>query len=286
MFSNHIVLVTGATRGLGLLIAQKFWGAGADLILVARDPINLKKTAESLKKKSNNDQHSYCFPFDLSDINQIPKLINDITDQISQPDIIINNAGIQGPIGSLHENDWKEWQDCMNVNLLAPVQICRNFIPSMIKKKFGRIINISGGGATTPRPFFSSYATAKCGLIRFSETLAHEVASYGITVNCIAPGAMSSDLTKKIIAAGKDYAGTMEFESAVKLTLENPHTEHVASDLALFLCSDQCSNITGKLISAMWDPWGKLPHYSKNIMDKDIYTLRRILPEDRDLIIG
>jgi 3-oxoacyl-[acyl-carrier protein] reductase len=283
--SDKVVLVTGATRGLGFLISKKFWDVGADLILVARNSDNLRKTVESLKKDTSYGQKSFCFPFDLSDTDRVPGLIRDITDQAGEPDIVVNNAGIQGPIGPLCENDWKEWQTCLNVNLLAPIQISRAFLPAMMRKKSGRIINISGGGATSPRPFFSSYATAKCGLVRFSETLAHEVAPYGITVNCISPGAMSSDLTRKIIAAGEEYAGATEYEIATRLIQENPHTENLASDLVLFLCSDQCSNITGKLISAVWDPWEKLPEYSKNIMENDIFTLRRILPEDRDLTI-
>jgi 3-oxoacyl-[acyl-carrier protein] reductase len=279
------VVITGATRGLGRLVAERFCMAGDDLILVARHETDLVKTAEELSCGIRKHQNLYYFVADLSDPAVIPGLIAEIQSKAGNPDIIVNNAGIQGPIGPVHTNDWNEWQACLNVCLLAPVQFTRGFLPSMIEKKYGRVVNISGGGATTPRANFSSYATAKCGLVRFSETLAQEVREYGITVNCVAPGTMSSNLTKTIISAGYESAGTAEFESALHLTKDNPHTENRAADLVHFLTTDACTTITGKLISAVWDPWEKLPDAAPVLMNSDVYTLRRIIPQDRNLTV-
>jgi 3-oxoacyl-[acyl-carrier protein] reductase len=267
-------------------VADRFREAGDDLVLVARHKTDLAKTAEEFSCKAHNHQSIHHFAADLADLDGIPKLIAEIQINAGDPDILINNAAVQGPIGPVHTNNWNEWQFCFNVCLLAPVRICQGLLPGMIKNGYGRIINISGGGATAPRPNFSSYATAKCGLVRFSETLAQEVRDCGITVNCVAPGAMSSILTQNIISAGKEYAGSTEFESALHLTTDNPHTENRAADLVHFLTTDACATITGKLVSAVWDPWEKLPDAAPAWTNRDVYTLRRIVPEDRNLKIG
>jgi 3-oxoacyl-[acyl-carrier protein] reductase len=283
--SRRLVVITGATRGLGRLIADRFLAAGDDLVLVARNEADLTKTAEDLSCGAREHQNIHFFAADLSYLAAIPELIVKIQNKAGDPDIVINNAAIQGPIGPVYVNDWNEWQACLNVCLLAPVQFTRGFLRGMIRKKYGRIVNISGGGATAPRSNFSSYATAKCGLVRFSETLAQEVRDYGITVNCVAPGAMNSDLTRHIISAGIEYAGSAEFENALHLTKENPHTENRAADLVHFLTADACATISGKLISAVWDPWEKLPDAAPALMNSDVYTLRRIVPKDRNIAI-
>lgn len=277
---NHLVLVTGGTRGLGKLIAERFWQYGDDLILLARNEGDLKKIINDLENSAKGSQQVHCFTFDLSDIGNIPNLIKNIQNTAGNPDIVINNAAIQGPIGPVQLNNWDEWVECLNVCLLAPVQLCRGFLPEMIEKKFGRIVNISGGGATTPRPNFSSYSTAKCGLVRFSETLAHEVAQYNIRVNCVAPGAMNSNLTRQILQAGKEYAGQKELDSAFRLLKEDPGTIIRAVDLVHFLTTDSCSHINGKLISAVWDLWEKIPRAEKKFLESDVFTLRRIIPEN------
>jgi NAD(P)-dependent dehydrogenase (short-subunit alcohol dehydrogenase family) len=283
MPSRRLVVITGATRGLGRLIADRFWLAGNDLVLIARDEPGLKKVADDLVTTRHPDQQVYYFAADLSNLIQNPSLVETIQRIAGNPDILINNAAIQGPIGPVHKNNWNDWQECVNICLLAPIQLCRGFLPSMIKSRYGRIVNISGGGATTPRPNFSSYATAKCGVVRFSETLAFEVAHYGITVNCVAPGAMKSRLTEKILEAGIEYAGNSEIESAQRISKKNLHAEKRAADLVHFLTTDSCNQINGKLISAIWDPWEKLPDIAQDIRSNDVYTLRRILPKERNV---
>jgi 3-oxoacyl-[acyl-carrier protein] reductase len=282
--SQHLVVVTGATRGLGRLVAERFWRAGDDLVLVSRHEEDLQRVLGEIGCTGKPGQRVYYCAADLSDPEYIPVLVDKIREMAGAPDILINNAAIQGPIGPVQTNNWAEWQKCLNLCLIAPVRLCQSLLPAMIENRYGRIINISGGGATAPRPNFSSYATAKCGLVRFSETLAQEVRSQGITVNCVAPGAMSSVLTTEIIRAGMQYAGCKEFDSATDLTRNNPHTEERAAELVHFLTTDPCMPITGKLISAVWDPWEKITAASQ-ISESDVYTLRRIVPEDRNLTI-
>lgn len=284
---NHkrLVVITGATRGLGKLIAQRFLNTGADLILISRNIQDLKKTEEEFFSQLTTNQKIFSFPFNLKNIHKIPELIQQVKDTAGNPDILVNNAAIQGPIGPVYQNEWDEWLSCVEVCLFAPVQLTRGFLPGMIKKGYGRIINVSGGGATSPRPNFSSYATAKSGLVRFSETIAHEVASMGITVNCVSPGIMSSNITQEIIHAGKECAGNNEYETAIHLLENNSHNEDLAADLVYFLTTQACDKINGKLISAVWDIWKKIPDHSDHISKTDLFTLRRIIPEDRDYII-
>lgn len=280
---KHLVVITGASRGLGLLIAKKFWDAGDSIILIARNKEDLENIADLYIESAKSDQKINYYSSDLSNPEGIPDLMNTIRDDAGDPNILINNAAIQGPIGPLQTNDWDQWQACLNVCLLAPVMLCRGFLPAMMNRNYGRIVNISGGGATSPRPNFSSYATAKCGLVRFSETLAKETESFNITVNCVSPGAMNSGLTKQILSAGKEFAGTNEFETAQRIASEGPLTERRAADLVHFLTTDTCSGISGKIISAVWDRWESLPDHVRKLDGSDVYTLRRIMPKDRNL---
>lgn len=283
---HHRVVVTGATGGLGRCIAKRFWDAGDDLILIARNEGRLASMAGGLMRTSKEGQKVYSFPADLSDLDGIPSLVQSLRVAAGDPDILVNNAAIQGPIGPLQTNDWSEWQACLTVCLLAPVQLCRLLLPPMIEAGFGRIVNISGGGATSPRPNFSSYATAKCALVRFSETLAREAGPSGITVNCVAPGAMYTGLTEEILRAGAGHAGAAEIEGARLLREQNPRAEERAAGLVHFLTTEQCARVNGKLISAVWDPWERLPELAREDTEGEVYTLRRRLPGEEDRTRG
>jgi 3-oxoacyl-[acyl-carrier protein] reductase len=193
----------------------------------------------------------------------------------------VNNAAIQGPIGPVWENDWEKWQATLQVNLLSPVALCRAVLPSMMKNRYGKIINLSGGGATQARPKFSAYASAKSGLVRFSETLAEEVKTFNIDVNCIAPGVMNTEMLNEIVRAGAEKTGDKEFSDACKHAGTDSSALDRAAELCVFLASSQSDGVTGKLISAVWDPWKELPSYIHDIKNSDIYTLSRFLPKDR-----
>src|SRR6185503_10747901 len=130
--------------------------------------------------------------------------------------ILVNNAALVGPIGPAWENDWDDWQQTLRVNLLAPVALCRlcaSWLPTG-----GKIINLSGGGATGPRPGFSAYATAKAGLVRFTENLAAELKDRGVDVNAVAPGMLNTAMQIAIKNAGPARAGEREFQQALRAT--------------------------------------------------------------------
>lgn len=277
--STKIALITGASRGLGECFVRRFWNAGFTLCLVGRNKDSLKRISASLPHQNN--QRIFLFDCDFSDIASVQSLPDSIKDQIQHMDVLINNAAIQGPIGPLWDNDVNEWKNTLQVNLFSPIILCRAFVPWMKETGGGSIINISGGGATSPRPNFSAYATAKSGLIRFSETLAVETKALGIRVNCIAPGAMQTEMLHEIVKKGEILAGKHEFDNAKNLIERGGSSMDKVANLALFLSSSMSNGITGKLISAVWDPWESLPEHLEDLDRTDIYTLRRIVPRDR-----
>ncbi len=277
-------LITGASRGLGKQISKTLWHAGANLILVARSLEPLVDLRNALLAEANPGQQVHILTADLADPDSVPMLVSQSRACHDHLDILINNAAIQGPIGKLWENDWNAWQETLRVNLLAPTELCRALIPRMLKQApHCKIINLSGGGATSPRPHFSAYAVAKAGLVRLTETLAHELAGTSIDVNCVAPGVMHTDMLKSILHAGPDHAGAAEFAQASK----HANAEHDASvraaELCAYLASSESDGITGRLLSAVWDRWDVLHTRLSELRDSDVYTLRRIVPADRNL---
>lgn len=142
-------------------------------------------------------------------------------------------------------------------------------------------MQLSGGGATNPLPRLSAYAASKAAVIRFAESLALEVKEFGIDVNAIAPGALNTRMMTELIDAGPDAAGPAFHERMVKMQQSGGTPLEKGAALAVFLGSAASDGITGRLLSAVWDPWQTLPEYREALDPTDVYTLRRITPKDR-----
>ena len=269
------IVVTGASRGLGWDIARALLREGANLLLASRGPIDTELLA---REASASPSLIRTVRADLANADGVRHVVEAVREAWPSFDVLINNAAIQGPIGPLEQNDWAEWQKTITVDLLAVVDLCRQLTPNI--RSGGSIINISGGGATAPRPGFSAYATAKAGVVRFSEVLAYELRERNIRVNCVAPGAMDTQMLRQILDAGA-AAGDGELAAARKALANGEATRQRAVDLVCFLSSDASAAITGRLISAVWDPWKSLDERAAELAQTDIYTLRRIVPADR-----
>jgi 3-oxoacyl-[acyl-carrier protein] reductase len=275
------IIVTGASRGLGFVIARNLAGKGANLLLVARDITRLESSCQDLQRDADKGAEICFFDVNLNDTSAIDKIVRKARGAWDSLHGLVNNAGILGPIGKVWENDWDAWQETIEINLLAPVALCRACIPWMAESGGGRIVNLSGGGATGPRPNFSAYAVSKTGIVRFTEILAEEVRDLNIQVNCIAPGALNTDMLQAVLASSPAKAGASEHESAVRQSEEGGADPKIAAELCAFLMSSGSDKITGKLISALWDPWKDFEKYAEEIAETDIYNLRRIVPRDR-----
>ena len=248
MNDPRVCLITGASRGLGAYLARRFWDQGYSLCLVASDCDRLQTSLSGLPVKKG--QHAVALVCDLAQGDQVRQLIHRCADHVARMDVVINNAAILGPVGRFVDNNLDDWQKTLQVNMLAPITITQSYLSSGLSREGGVIINISGGGATSLRPNFSAYATAKTGLVRFSEIIAHEVKNRGIRVNCIAPGIMDTSMLQEIMVSGEELAGQREYANCVRVLQEGSPGMDKVGDLALFLTSPQSVGISGKIISA------------------------------------
>ena len=273
--SGRLAVVTGATGVLGQEIVARLHEAGARLRLIGRDGDRLKQAAARL----SGDVEIRSLDRGGVEPAAARAALGDV-------DILVNKAAIQGPIGPAWENGWDAWREAIEIDLLSPVLLARVAAAGMRKRSWGRIISVSGGGATGARPNFTSYAVAKTGLVRFSEILAAELTESGVTVNTIAPGAFQSSLTGEVMAAAEG-SGASELRVAQGLTADvTRETVRLAASLCLFLASDASAGITGRLIAARWDDWQALPTHAAALAATDLFTLRRITPQDRGINWG
>lgn len=282
LFKNKNVIITGATGGLGSSLAYTFKQLGANLLLIGRNQDKLNSLNEEMLSHKDTDQVivTICMDFCSNNFEEKIKLS---FDKLSSIDVLINNAATHGPVGQFWENDFTLWQNAYNVNFTVPFRLMSAAVPKMIANKKGKIINISGGGATSSRPGFSNYACAKTSLVRFTEIAADELRLYNIDVNIISPGMMPTNLLKDLLNYSDEIVGKKEIDS-VKKTIKEGGSMKKANDLCVFLASDSSDGITGKLFSAVWDSWQNLAKYKEILLNSDIYTLRRIVPEDRNQI--
>ena len=283
VLQGRTAIITGASQGLGLEIAMQYVAAGASVIICARDEGMLSEAADVLKRSASNDQVIFNMVADVAESEAVDALIEFAIDKMGRIDILVNNAGIYGPKGPTDSVDWAQWVQAINVNLLGSVLMCRAVITHMKRQGYGKIVQLSGGGATNPLPNLSSYAVSKAGIVRFIETLAIEAAEYAIDANAIAPGALNTRMLDEILASDPEAVGKEFYERALQQKASGGAGLEKGARLAVFLGSAGSDGITGKLISAIWDPWEELDRYKANLEDSDIYTLRRIVPSDRGL---
>jgi NAD(P)-dependent dehydrogenase (short-subunit alcohol dehydrogenase family) len=279
--TGESVLVTGASRGLGLAIARGFAAAGAHVALVARDEAAVTSAAaDATAARLDERQTIAAYAADVADEASMRRMVDAWHARVGPTTVLVNNAAIQGPIGAFDEVDWPAWQRTIEIDLIAPALVTRLVLPGMRARGRGKIVNVSGGGATGPRPRFSAYAVAKSGLVRLTETLAVELGGTGIDVNAIAPGAMNTKMLEEVLAAGADTVGA-EYAKAKRQQSDGGVQPEDAAKLAVYLGSRASDGITGRLISAVWDPWERLAEHRGDLDGSDIYTLRRIVPADR-----
>ena len=269
---DRVAIVTGSGRGIGRAIALAMAEQGADVVVAARTLAELEGTAAEIESLG---RRALIVQADVSREQEVKAMVHDALGEFGRIDILVNNAGIQGPIGPLAQVDAEEWLRCIRINLGGVFLCCQAVLPIMIDQGAGKIINLSGGGATSPRPFFSAYAASKTAIVRLTETLAEEVKQHNIQVNAIAPGVVTTRMTEQVLAAGS-AAGEETLARTRRQKETGGVTPEAAAALAVFLASDESDGLTGRLISAVWDDWRSLASCPEAVMATDLYTLRRI----------
>lgn len=253
-------------------MAMAFARAGARLALVARSVADLERVAEQIRGLG---VQVLAVPANVgrrSDAVRAVALALEVFDQI---DVLVNAAGIYGPIGPLAENDMDGWAAAIETNLLGTAYLLREVLPGMVARRKGAVINFSGGGAVNPFPRFSAYSASKAAVVRLTETVAEEVKAYGVRVNAIAPGAVNTRLLDEVLAAG-NRAGKEFLAKAREQKSKGGTPPEKAAELAVFLASAASTGITGRLISAVWDDWRALAGRGEELLGTSMFTLRRI----------
>src|SRR3989338_4832012 len=283
---NRTALITGASQGLGAAIAHAYVKAGANIMICGRNGTALSKAREDLAQRAASNQIVASETADVSNPDDVKRLVDKTLELFPKVDILVNNAGIYGPKGVVEEVNWQEWLNAFEINLFGSILMCRLLLPHFKSLRYGKIINLSGGGATNPLPHLSAYAASKAAVVRFAETRAEEVRPYHIDVNSIAPGALNTRLLDEVIEAGPEKVGAAFYEKSLKQKAEGGISPEKGADLAVFLASSASDGITGKLISAIWDPWESFSERIEELQASDIYTLRRIITKDRGMEWG
>jgi NAD(P)-dependent dehydrogenase (short-subunit alcohol dehydrogenase family) len=281
LLAGRSAVITGASEGLGLQIARSYVAAGANVLMCARDPQRLETARLEVLDLAPRDQRVLAIPADVSSPADVDRLVACAFDAFPQVHVLVNNAGVYGPLGPIESVDWPVWVRAVEINLFGSVLMARAVVPHFKRHRYGKIVQLSGGGATNPLPRVSAYAASKAAVVRFAESLALEVEGLGIDVNAIAPGALNTRMMDELLAAGPEAVGPAFYERMKRIAAGGGTPLETGAELAVFLGSAASDGITGRLLSAVWDSWADLPERRAALKPTDVYTLRRIVPADR-----
>lgn len=275
LLQDRVAIITGAGRGIGRATALTFAREGARLVLAARTEHELRETAAACLEASASAR---VVVTDVADWDQVQHLVATAVQDAGRVDILVNAAGIYGPIGPTAEIDISAWTRAVEVNLFGALYLCRALAPHLMRQQQGKIILLGGGGATAPLPNLSSYAASKAGVARLADTLAEELKPFNVQVNVIAPGLVDTRLQDEVLAAGPRAGALYSKIKRARETGEGAVPLEVGASLALFLASPASGKLTGKLIAAPYDPWREWAGKADELNATPLYTLRRLDP--------
>jgi 3-oxoacyl-[acyl-carrier protein] reductase len=236
--ANQIAVVTGAGRGIGRAIALKFANAGADVVCISRTAENSEKVANEIRALGRK---AWAFAVDVADSNAVTAAAEKILADCGKVDILINNAGVTRD-GLLMRMSDADWDAVLDTNLKGAFLLTKAFFRVFAKQRAGRIINISSVIGLIGNPGQANYAASKAGLIGFTQSVARELASRGVTVNAIAPGFIETDMTAKV-------NDDLKANILKQIPMGKFGTVEDIAEAALFLASPQARYITGQVLT-------------------------------------
>ena len=273
-FLNKTIIITGANQGIGLKIAKHFYLKGSNLILCSRNKKKLLSVKKKLVTKFKNKL--LLEQLDISKKKQVDKFYKKILNKKIKVDILINNAAILGPKGPTETLNWNEWRKTLEVNLIGSIYMINKIVPHFKKNKYGKILQLSGGGATSSFPFFCPYSVSKTGIVRFIENISIELKDYNIFANSVAPGPVVTNMLKEVVKAGPKKVGVDYYLKTKKIIKKGGTDINKVLNLIEFLAHKNSDMITGKLLSAVWDNLEMFSKNKKRLNNSDFGTLRRI----------
>ena len=269
---GRVAVITGSGRGIGRAIALAYAREGAKLALAARNESDLQ---EAVSAASELGAEAIAVRTDVTSQKDTERLAHRVVERFGRIDVLVNNAGNSGPIGALQGNDIADWVNTINVNLTGTFLVCRAVIPVMLGQSGGKIINLSGAGATNAWSNMSAYCSSKAAVVRLTEVLAQELDGKGIAVNALGGSVhtgMWDKMTEEAAQAGADFI----HELGLRVTSGGGASIDECAELAVWLASDESGALTGRLISAATDDFRGLPPRIAEIMAGDAFTLRRV----------
>ncbi len=231
---NRTAIVTGGARGIGYAIAQRLLGSGAAVALWDMDAAALEKSVAALKSGGR----IFAAAVDVTDEASVARATDALIRDTGKIDILVNNAGITGGNAPTWELPPDIWRRVIEVNLVAPYLTCRAIVPHMIARGYGRIVNIASIAGKEGNPNASHYSASKAGLIGLTKSLAKELATNGVLVNCVTPAAAKTDLFDQMTPAQIDYMLS-------KIPMNRFVTVDEIAALVAWLASEDCSFSTG-----------------------------------------
>ncbi len=224
------------------------------ICVCARDGAVLASALAGLRELAAPGQQVLGEVADVSAPEDVERLVEVALDRLGGLTILVYNAGVYGPKGAIAQSDWAEWARAVEINLFGSVLPARALAPHFIARGYGKVVQLSGGGATGPLAGLSAYAASKAAVVRFAETLAEELREHRVDVNAIAPGALNTRLLEEVLSAGPERVGEDFYERALAQRRNGGVPLRRGAELAVFLGSAASDGVTGKLLSAVWDP--------------------------------
>lgn len=276
MIDQH-VLVTGASRGLGEAVVHRFAELGWKISFGARNLGAIQSVKDSLVGIADS---YFVESLDVSVHESVSRFFDGAVERFGVPHTVVHSAGIYGPFGPTATINAEAWTQTIQTNLIGTLFVLQKSLSLMEPIGRGNIIVLSGGGATNPMPNISAYAASKAGVVRLVESVAQEVSDTEIIISAVAPGLMATKMLDEIIDAGPMLVGGDFYE---RMTIAKQNNENSLSDavqLIEFLASNQIPQLSGRLISAKWDPWREWIDDPSVLDDQSAFTLRRQVPSE------
>ena len=270
---GQVAVITGGGRGIGRAIALTYAREGARLAVAARGEPELEETVSAV---SELGAEAIAVRTDVTSQAATEALVQRTVERFGRIDVLVNNAGIPGPIGPMQDNDIAEWVDTINVNLTGTFLVCRAVIPVMLRQGSGRIINLSGAGAANAWSNMSAYCSSKVAVVRLTEVLAQELEGKGITVNALGPGSVHTSMWDKMTEDAAEAGANFIHQLGLRVTSGGGASIDECAELSVWLASGESGALTGRLISAATDDFRDLPPRITEIMEGDAGTLRRM----------
>jgi NAD(P)-dependent dehydrogenase (short-subunit alcohol dehydrogenase family) len=265
---DQVAIVTGGGRGIGRALAQAIAAAGAHVAVLARSANEL---AETVSLIAGAGGRARAFPLDVTDAEKVRATFAEIERSLGPADLLINNAGVLGPLGPFWENDFDEWWRAMDVNLRGPLLCTHAALPGMIARGRGRIINVASGAGAIPIAHCSAYVAGKTALIRFTENVAIEAKPYGVAAFAISPGTVRTSLAEYSLnsAAGQKWLPWFKriFDEGKNVPVER------SVQLVLALASGKADVLSGRFLGVS-DDLDAIVRSATEVEKDNLYSLQ------------